>query len=126
MSCAAPNFHLSLYKSHKKRSTLFFHLKVTKFILLLLSKNKLIHTLTQMKIETSLYQHLRNIITLIQCTSKRNMISYVDDCTKGSMANTICIYYFIKSIISDNDCTELGALLMLMFVRTVDLFACVY
>ena len=48
------------------------------------------------------------------------------------MANTICIYTFIKfmctflditckSIIDDNDCTELRALLMLMFVRTVDI-----
>ena len=29
-----------------------------------------------------------------------------------------------KSVIDDNDCTELRALLMLMFVRTVD-FVCV-
>ena len=39
-SCAAPNFHLSLYKLHEKHLTLFFNLKETKFILLLLSKNK--------------------------------------------------------------------------------------
>ena len=31
-----------------------------------------------------------------------------------------------KYIIGDNDCTELRAILMLMFVRTVDFFACVY
>ena len=34
-----------------------------------------------------------------------------------------------KSFIDDNDCTELRALLMIMFVRTVDFFlfyACVY
>ena len=106
LSCAAPNFYSSLYKLHKKRSTSFFHLKVTKFILILLSKNKstwywifdiLYHThTTQMTMETQLYQPLRFIITLIQYTSKRNMISYVDDWTKGSMANTICIYTFIK------------------------------
>ena len=104
--CAAPNFHSSLYLFHKKRSTLFFHLKVTKFILFLLSNNKstwywifdkLYHThITKTTIETLLYQPLRFIITLIQCTSKRNMISYVDDWTNRSMANTICIYTFIK------------------------------
>ena len=63
------------------------------------------------------------------------MISYVDDWTKGSKANTICIYTFIKfmctfytlhvslSLVTDSDCTELRALLMLMFVRQVD-FLC--
>ena len=49
-----------------------------------------------MTIETLLYQPLRFMITLIQCTSKRKMISYIDDWTKESMANTIYIYTFIK------------------------------
>ena len=107
ISCAAPNFHLSLYKLYKKRSTIFFHLKVTKFILILLSENKstlywifdiLYHThITQMTLETLLYQPLRFIITLIQCTSKRNMISYVNDWTNGSMANR---YVYILSLSS--------------------------
>ena len=30
-----------------------------------------------------------------------------------------------KSIIGDNDCTEIRGLLMLMFVRAIDIFACV-
>ena len=31
-----------------------------------------------------------------------------------------------KSIIGDNECAEIRSLLMLMFIRTVDIFACVY
>ena len=50
-----------------------------------------------MTVEPLLYQPLRFIITLIQCTSKRNMISYVDDGTKGSMANR---YVYILSLSS--------------------------
>ena len=46
------------------------------------------------------------------------------------MANTICIYHVhflditCKSIIGDNDCTELRDLLMLMIVRIVDFCVC--
>ena len=105
-SCAAPNFHSSLYKLHKKRATSFFTSKGNKIHTYTTVKNQstwywifdiLYHThSTQMTMETQLYQPLRFIITLIQYTSKRNMISYVDDWTKWSMANTICIYTFIK------------------------------
>ena len=48
-----------------------------------------------MKIEIQLYQPLRFIVTLIQYTSKRNMISYVDDRTKGSMVKR---YVYILSL----------------------------
>ena len=45
---------------------------------------------------------------------------YILSLSSGNFLDITC-----KSIISDNDCTELSVLLMLMFARTVD-FLCVY
>ena len=51
-------------------------------------------------------------------------IRYVFLLSLRSCALSIDITY--KSIIGGNDCTEISGLLMLIFVRTVDIFACVY
>ena len=85
-----------------------------------------------MTIETLLYQPLRFIIALIQCTSKRNMIEQKE----AWQIRYVYIYFHLvhvhflditcKSITGDNDCTEKRRLLMRMCVRTVDIFACVY
>ena len=78
-----------------------------------------------MTIESLLYQPLSFIIALIQCTSKRNRIEQKEAWQIRYVYILYLVHvYFLnikcKSIIGDNDSTELRALLMLMFVRTYD------
>ena len=72
----------------KRVQQLFFHLKATKFIILLLPKNKseirylifdiLYHThITQMTIEALLYQHLIFIIITFACERNRNILEMI-------------------------------------------------
>ena len=77
------NLQLSMYKLHKKTSTMFFfYLMLTKFILVLLSNNIskiryskscILYNLTYTTIEALLYQHLRFILTF---KSNRGMVSF--------------------------------------------------
>ena len=68
-----------------------------------------------MIIETLLYQPLRFIITLMQCTSKRNMIEKKEawQIRYVYILHKVHVHFLditCKSIIGDNDCTEIRGL----------------
>ena len=112
-----------MYKLHKKVQQLFFYLMVTKFILVLLSKNILkmryskyciLKHIPYTTIEALLYQPLRFILTF--------KVIEVWFLSEGSIANMTCIYTFMHPSLALHLSISLMTkdILHNVFVRTID------